>query len=739
MRTKHFDIKQNTDVLKSDLLRLIKILEGKLQGKYRSYPCEMIDKIIIYSEFDIYYHYEHIKFANGCYLRINPTSKKEEWLSEEEYFDYLKSLISADENKYSQNSRLKNKVDNAFSLLYHIIDGSNFDDLSYSEFEVEKESTQKWKVTPEIRAKRDSVIEKKTIGKASTRRVVYLYKKPITFFINQHFKAKSNVVILNRFESLTKGDVDHKTEIIEALTYSRDKENIAKIREIEKELEDINHDIPFSYEDAILSKYKTAIKLALQLSDPDEIAVLCVKYVDFISSKSGTSVDDLFAPEQSASNADLLKQCLDAVIQHSSRSFEELQESSKRLGKDFGAQMKKGFESQISLLRIAQSTTLPDVLYTYAVFCISIYDFETAEKCLIECRDIYIKSITPESSLDLVIIYSNLCKLYCDWKRVDDAIEYGELSVKHLKRCEVFAYNDSLNVHYAYLYNLLSVAYKLRYEFDKAVEYNKIAIAYIHKEDDCNVKVFFLQLMIAYNSCALMMAQEDYSRAYFGMELLYWKTILLCKMDDALEYLDLKGSYENAMARCEIHLDNLEDAKFHIKEGIKTYNKLCSKSYSRYAMSRLYLLETLADIYDAEDLNYKAEKQYLLTIKEAYNLIDSGVYVAKIRLQEILTNLAGLYNKIERYDLAIQRCEEVLNICDELLMLDEEYYKVEIIKGLDNIAIAYYNQKRFYEAVQSCQEALALCDELSESGCNSKTVEHWTSKIQHDLKIMIGN
>ena len=184
----------------------------------------------------------------------------------------------------------------------------------------------------------------------------------MTFFINQHFKAKSNVVILNRFESVTKGDVDHKTEIIEALTYSGNKDNIRKIREIEKELEGVNNDISFSYEEATLCKYKTAIKLALQLSDPDEIAILCVKYIDFISSQRGTSVDDIFIPEQSTSNADLLKQCLDAVIQHSSKSVEELREASKRFGKDFGVQMKKGFESQISLLRIAKSTILPDVL-----------------------------------------------------------------------------------------------------------------------------------------------------------------------------------------------------------------------------------------------------------------------------------------------------------------------------------------------------------------------------------------
>ena len=235
MCAKTTDSRQNTEILKGDLLRLVKILEGKLAGKYRSYPCDMIDKAIIYAEFDIQYHYEHIKFANGCYLRINPITKKEEWLSEGEYFEHLKSLISSDGSKYSQNSRLKNKVDNTFSLLYHIIDGSNFDDMSYSEFKIEKGATKKWRITPEIKAKRDSVIRKKIIGKASTRRVVYVYKKPMTFFINQYFKTRNNVALLNRFESTTRGDVDHKTEIIKALTCSRNKDIIAKIREIEKE------------------------------------------------------------------------------------------------------------------------------------------------------------------------------------------------------------------------------------------------------------------------------------------------------------------------------------------------------------------------------------------------------------------------------------------------------------------------------------------------------------------------
>ena len=120
------------------------------------------------------------------------------------------------------------------------------------------------------------------------------------------------------------------------------------------------------------------------------------------------------------------------------------------------------------------------------------------------------------------------------------------------------------------------------------------------------------------------------------------------------------------------------------------------------------------------------------------HLIDSGVYVAKGRLQEILTNLAGLYNKTEHYELAIQRCTEVLNICDELLLVDEEYYKVEIIKGLDNIAIAYYNQGHINNAVQSCQEALVLCQELLELGYDPDTVEYWTRKVHHDIKVMIN-
>ena len=736
------DNQQNTEILKADLLRLVKILEGKLEGNYRSYPCDMIDKVIIYAEFDLVYHYEHIKIANGCYLRKNTKTNKEEWLSQDEYFTHIKSLISSDEDYRSrQNSRLKNKVDNTFSLLYHIIDGSNFSEMSYEEFQGEifvKDRNRKRVIIPEVKLKRESVIEKKTIGKASTRRVIYVYKKPITSFINQHFKAKSHGVILNRIEHITKGDIDHKTEIIEALTNSRNIDNIAKIREIEKEIDNTYLEAPSSYDDAILRKYKIAIKLALQLSDPDEVAILYVKYLDFISSLSKSSIDGAFLTEHSTSNSGLQKECLDIIIQHSSKSFEELKNVSKKNGKEFGHQMKSGFESQIRLLRLAKSSTLPDVLFTYGAFCVSIYDFETAEKCFIECRDIYVKLNEARYSIDLVIIYSNLCKLYCEWKRVEDAIEYGELAIKYLKRCEVFAYNSSLNIHYAILYNLVSISYQLRNEFDRADECNKKATHYIQKEDDSDTKVFYLQLMIAYNYATLRIFQGDYYGAYVGLDMLYWKTMLLCKIDDSLDNIDLKGSYENALARCEMNLNNFDEAKFYAEEGIKTYDSLCEKNYARYAMSRLYLLQTLADIYEAEDLNEEAEKQYLAAIAEAEHLFNSGVYVVKGRLHEIITHLAGLYNKIGNYELAIQRCIEVLDICDELLLLDENYYKLEIVKGLNNLAIAHYNIGDLMAALEDNQKALDICKELHESEYNQETIEYWTSKIKHDLSIMVN-
>lgn len=736
MAVKMDDNQRNNETLKDDLLRLVRILKGELEGKYLSYPRDMIDKVIIYAEFDLKYHYEHIKFANGCYLRINPTTKKEEWLSQDEYFKYIKSLISSDDNRCHQNSRLKNKVDNTFSLLYHIIDGSNFDDMSYEEYQEEKDSNRKWKITSEIKEKRESVIEKKTIGKASTRRVTYVYKKPMEYFISQHFKSKNHGAILSRIESITRGDVEHKTEIIEVLTNSRNLDNIAKIRKIEKEIENIEPTI--SVEEATLNKYKIAIKLAQQLSDPNEIAILCVKYMDFISSHCKTSVDGMFLQENSAASAELVKGCLDSIIQHSSKSFEELQRASKKVGGDFGERLKKGFEAQIRMLRIAQSPTLADVLYTYGMFCTSMYDFEIAEKCFIECRDIYVESKDSESSLDLVVIFSSLCKLYCTCKRVEDAVECGVLAIKYLKRCEVFAYNGSLNIHYANLYNLISVSYELRSEFEKADEYNKKAFEYICKEDDSNLKAFYLQLMIAYNFTALRMAQNDYCGAYFSIDMLYWKTILLCKLERSLDHLDLKGSYENALARCAMHLNNFEDAKFYAEEGIKTYNELCNKSYLRYAISRLYVMQTLADIYEAENLDDDAEKQYLAAISEAENLFDKGVYVAKGRLQEILTNLAGLYNKTNNYEFAIQRCTEVLEICEELLILDEYYYKLEIVKASNNLSIAYYNVGNMVAAFQKNQRALDICAELLEAGYNQDVVGYWIAKIQHDLDIMIN-
>lgn len=739
---------QSMEKSQEDVLLLIRILEGDFKGTYKGYSKDVVDTVIIYAEFDRVYHFEHSKYANGCYLCLDNERNKEIWLTQTEYLQHLRYVIANDLSKvtptvenngrFEKVNKLKHKIDNTFKVLNHIIDGVDFSNKCYKEAGASSESKQ-GKVATEVKQHRERVVSKKVIGNGATRRIVYEYKQSITPYVKMHFESKTDAQLIGKIETATQDDIERKTEVISKLTSLRDKQIIEKIRRLEKEIEIEDNDTSPSYEESVISKYKNALRLAMILSDPDEVAMLYVKYTDFISSLHGRPLSESTVMTGSTGdNDDLLKHCLEIIQRNTSKSFEELRIAAKKYDKDWGEQIKNGFESQIRLLRTTGSHTIVDVLYTYATFCLSIYDFETAEKCLIECRDIYTRNRDPRTALDLVIIYSNLCKLYGDWRRVDDAVENGEFAIKYLKRCEVFAFNGSLNVHYANLYNLVSVSYCLQNEYDKAYEYNKLATDYIRKEDDSDVKVFYLQLMIAYNYSAFKMSQEDYFGAYFGMELLYWKCMLLCGLDDSEDHLELKGNYENAMARCEMYFKNFEDAQYYVEKGLETYNKLCDKSYSRHAISRLYLMKTLANIYDEENFNDKAEEQYLLAISEARQLIDLGIYVAKGRLHEILTDLAGLYNKTENYSTAIEICKEVLDICDELTYLDEDYYTIEIIKGLDNIAIAYYNLGDTDSAVKACQEALLKCEELKYNDYNIEVLEYWNRKIQHDMGIMLS-
>ena len=742
------DNQHNIEQTQYDVLLLIRTLEGRFNRIYDGYSSNIIDTVIIYAEFDRIYHFEHSKYENGCYLCMDNELNEERWLTQAEYLQHLRSIIANNLSKVTPTSenngngrlekvnKLKHKVDNTFKVLNYIIDGIDFLNKSYKDAG-SKSKCKQGKVTTETKHQRERVISKKVIGKVATRRSVYEYKQSITPYVKMYFNRKIDARLIRRIDTETRDNIERKTEVINILTSSRDKQIIEKIRELEKEIE-IEDNRTSSYEDAIISKYKNALRLAMILSDPNEVAMLYIKYTDFISSLSESSLSESTVMIGSMDdNDDLLNQCLEIIKQNTSRSYAELTIAAKTYDNDWAEQIKKGFECQIKLLRGTGSYTLVDVLHTYAVFCLSVYDFETAEKCLIECRDIHVREKSPKSALDLVITYSNLCKLNAEWRRIDDAIENGELAIKYLKRYEIFAYNGSLNIHYANLYNLVSVSYHLQNEHQKADEYNKIATDYICKEDDSKVKVLYLHLMIVYNYGVFRMTRKNYFEAYVGIELLYWKCMLLCKMDDSEDYLELKGNYENAMARCEMHLKNYEDAKYYVEEGLKTYGELCEKNHVRYAINRLYLLQTLADIYDEDNLNDKAEEQYLSAISEAQQLIDSGIYVAKGRLYEMLTNLAGLYNKTGNYHTAIEICKKVLTICDELIYLDHDYYTIEIIKGLDNIAITYYNFGDTKSAIKACQDALLKCDELEINNYNIETIGYWKSKIRHDMGLMM--
>lgn len=723
----------NIEITRDDLFRLIRILAGKLEGEYKSYPCTMIDKVIIYAEFDLVYHYEHKKTANGCYLRRNPTTDKEEWLTQKEYLEYLKTLITADSKKTVQ---LKNKVDNTFRLLYHIIDGSDFITNKYVETESDETTSRKYNVSEDLKKKRRSVIEIVTKGKASTRQVFYILKKPtITFFIEKYFQTKKNVTILNRLESVIKGDTDHKTEIIEALTEIRNKENINKIKEIEQEIErDITSNKPRSSSDIIFNKYQIALKYALQLSDPDRIAILFVKLIQSHEQMVGLNQGDYISLSQNDSeNNSLFQKCLDIIIRNTPKSYEELKASADKLNKDWGIEMLKGFESQIIMLRMAGSKFLPDVLYTYATFCMSIYLFDFAEKCLIEARDICLHSNEPLSVSNLAVIYSNLSKLYLDWKRLDEALVNGEQAVKHLKKCEVYAWGFTLNYEIASQYNTLACIYINKYEYKKVDELLSVAEEYILREDDSDKKVFSIKLMISYNRCALMMHEEKYFEATTLLELVFWKSMLLYEMEKTDDNLNFKATVLIGLAHSKQKILLYDEAIEDAKEGLEICNSLCDKKPERFSFDRLQAIKVLANVYEESGDNKLAETYYLMAIKETQNLIDSGKYVAKIRLQEFLNDLGGLYYKMGKYQLAIKYGMAAIEICNELSHLDKCYYNMEVIKLLDNIAISQYYNGNGKDAIHACKEALDLCEKLLESGVNRETIEYYIKKINDDM------
>jgi len=206
-----------------DILLLINILQKKLRGSYNIDFSNGVEKVIIYAEFDMVHHFEHVEIKNGYYYRKTPNNIRViEKLSQQEYLDYIRTLITTDEP-----GQLKNLVDNTFALLYHIIDGADLDNIAYSESEmltapkmpeyaidkdkndtavkVEIERRKKefkeskeyklWAYKKRLRDnKRKSIIKQTVVGKGATRKTYYLLVEPqnttLSYYIEEHFKQK---------------------------------------------------------------------------------------------------------------------------------------------------------------------------------------------------------------------------------------------------------------------------------------------------------------------------------------------------------------------------------------------------------------------------------------------------------------------------------------------------------------------------------------------------------------------
>lgn len=206
-----------------DILLLINILQKKLRGSYNTNFSCGVEKVIIYAEFDLVHHFEHKKIVDGYYYRKDPNNTKEtEKLSQQEYLDYIRTLITTD-----KPGQLKNLVDNTFALLYHIIDGADLDNIAYNEVEtlttpkmpeykidkdkngtaveVEIERRKKdFKESKEYKSweqekrsrdnKRKSIIKQTVLGKGPTRKTYYLLIEPLnsklSYYVEEHFKQK---------------------------------------------------------------------------------------------------------------------------------------------------------------------------------------------------------------------------------------------------------------------------------------------------------------------------------------------------------------------------------------------------------------------------------------------------------------------------------------------------------------------------------------------------------------------
>lgn len=758
----------NNEVLYKDVMLLDSILSGKWKGTYKGYTKENLERVIIYAEFDLEYKYVHTRIVNGCYISKDEKTGKETVVSYDEYMKTIKSLTETNTITYGSrgdqkktgfiNSPLKNKVNAAFQILYHIIDGADLDNGTYSEYESPSEpkepengrvqdyklyeiSHEEWRAEQDrVLRKRESVIKKEITGKGADRKVYYKYLHPMGDFIKEHFRQKDVKNILN---TSAKEDLPKKNEIIDALVSDRNHDLIQRIRQLESEIGSLStSEDHLSLSEIIAEKYKTALKLAMQLGDPNEMASLFVCYMDYLNQDN---VLDYFASLGPLNGEDdngiFLQECLSIIQKNATKPLESIEQSAKSMGSDWMDRLEKGLEDQITILRMADSQFLSDVLFMYAKICMNIFNFEKARDCFEECRDIYIKKASVQAIPNLITIYSNLSKLYSDWNQIDKAFENAQYAIDCMKSIEMSVINKSyVSLFYATTYNAISTIFAKQNNYDKVQEYLEKAYEAIAKEDDNDPNILSTQLMVSYNICVLEIKVDEYERAAEGLELILYKAMLLYAIDKKEQNLAFKLTVQSALSSAQMHIGKLTDAEDNALDALKEYDKLYEQNPLKYGDDRLICMLHLADIYDAKESNSDAESLYHQAKEEANELIRRGVSVAKTTLYNILVNLSGFYNKNGAHDKSIATMEEAIKICDDLLSLNPEYYIIEMIKVLNNLSIAYYQSGNIEEALQTCREAGSVCEELMDKEfSNPELLNYYYYKVLHDFSVMVGD
>lgn len=198
MKTKRKNELSTIEDEQKDVLLLDQVLQGKWAGKYEGYSTEKVNLVIVYAEFDLVYKIVHSEFSEDRYL----CDDGKRWLTQEEYLLLIKSLITG------KGNALKNKVNSAFRVLYHIIDGVDLKNCEYNEVfpsrspQIPKTKSKydsfEYKIGlmfwstdyKRSRKRRKDVIRKSYVNKENSKEIWFKYLVPITDYIGKHFVQK---------------------------------------------------------------------------------------------------------------------------------------------------------------------------------------------------------------------------------------------------------------------------------------------------------------------------------------------------------------------------------------------------------------------------------------------------------------------------------------------------------------------------------------------------------------------